>query len=78
MNSSAFQISLSYNQILDLVRQLPNKEKERLSKDLEKETKDQILTRLLGSFRTDEISQDEIDKEVKSVRAEIYAQKKKN
>jgi len=29
-------------------------------------------------FRTDEISQDEVDKEVESVRTEIYAGKKKN
>ena len=77
MNTGA-QISLSYNQILDLVKQLSFKEKTRLSMELAKETKDQTLTRLLNSFRTDEISQDEIDKAVESVRSEIYAKRKKN
>jgi hypothetical protein len=49
-----------------------------LSRELAKETKDQTLTRLLDSFRTDELSQEEIDKEVEIVRGELYAQKKKN
>jgi len=78
MNTGAYQISLSYNQILDLVKQLSYKEKTRLSIELAKETKDQTLTRLLNSFRTDEINQDEIDKAVESVRSEIYAKRKKN
>ena len=78
MNTGAYQISLSYNQVLDLVKQLSYKEKTKLSMELAKETKDQTLTRLLNSFRTDEISQDEIDKAVESVRSEIYAKRKKN
>ncbi len=56
MNAGAYQISLSYSQILDLVRQLPFKEKTKLSRELAKETKDQTLTRLLDSFKADEIS----------------------
>ena len=78
MKSGAYQISLSFDQILDLVKQLPYKDKAKLSKELEKETKNQTLSRLLNSFRTDELSQEEIDKEVELVRAEIYAKKKKN
>jgi spore coat protein CotH len=78
MNTGAYQISLSYNQILNLVKQLSFKEKTRLSMELAKETKDQTLTRLLNSFRTEEITQDEIDKEVESVRSEIYAKREKN
>ena len=78
MNTGAYQISLSYRQILDLVRQLPFKEKTKLSRELAKETKDQTLTRLLDGFKTDEISLEEIDKEVEIVRAELYAQKSKN
>jgi len=73
MNTGAYQISLSYNQILNLVKQLSFKEKTRLSMELAKETKDQTLTRLLNSFRTEEITQDEVDKAVESVRSEIYA-----
>jgi len=78
MNSGGFQITLSYSQIWELVNQLPYKEKAKLSRELAKEAKDQTLSRLLMLFRTDEISQDEIDKEVESVRTEIYAGKKKN
>jgi len=76
MNTDNFQISLSYKQVRNLVNQLPIKEKVRLSKDLEKQVKNQTLTRLLNSFSTDELNQDEIDSEVEKVRAEIYAQKK--
>jgi len=76
MNIGAYQISLSFNQILDLVKQLPIKEKTKLGLELAKETKDQTLSRLLNSFKTDDIRQDEIDTEVESVRAEIYAKRR--
>jgi len=39
---------------------------------LAKEAKEQRLSKLLESFRTDEISQEEIDAEVEAVRAELY------
>jgi len=78
MQSESYNISLSYNQIRELVRQLPKKDKVRLGQELAKEAKDQRLSRLLKSFRTDELTQEDIDKEVESVRAEIYAQKKKD
>lgn len=78
MNTGSFQISLSYQQIRDLVIQLPYKDKARLVKELAKETKNQRLSKLLDSFRTDELSQEDIDKEVESVRTEIYVNKKKD
>lgn len=78
MNTGSFQISLSYQQIRDLVIQLPYKDKARLGQELAKETKNQRLSQLLESFRTDELSQEDIDKEVESVRTEIYADKKKD
>jgi len=53
MSTGAYQISLSYRQILDLIRQMPPKDKTRLSRELAKETKDQTLTRLLDTFKTD-------------------------
>lgn len=76
MNTGSFQISLSYNQILDLVNQLPYKEKVKLGQELAKETKDQRLPRLLKSFRTDELSQEDIDSEVEQVRADIYKEER--
>ncbi len=69
MNTNAYKISLKYDQILELVKQLPKKDKAKLSKELAKEAIDTRLTRLLKSFSTDE---------VESVRAEIYARKKEN
>ncbi len=73
MNSNAYKISLSYNQVLELVKQLPKKDKVRLSQELAKEAIDTRLTRLLNSFTTDELSEAEVNQEVEEVRAEIYA-----
>lgn len=46
-----YQISLNFEQILELVQQLPPAEKLRLSKELEKETRDRKLTELLEAFQ---------------------------
>ncbi len=78
MNSNAYKISLNYNQVLELVKQLPKKDKVRLSKELAKEAIDIRLTRLMDSFTTGELSEEDINQEVEEVRAEIYARKKEN
>ncbi len=73
-----YQISLNFEQILELVQQLPPAEKLRLSKELEKETRDHKLTELLETFQTDELDLETINEEVETVRAEIYARSKTN
>ena len=73
-----YQISLNFEQILELVQQLPPVEKLRLSKELEKETRNSKLTELLEAFQTDELDLDTIDEEVETVRAKIYARPKTN
>ena len=73
-----YQISLNFEQILELVQQLPPVEKLRLSKELEKETRNHKLTELLATFQTDELDLDTINQEVETVRAEIYARPKTN
>ena len=73
-----YQISLNFEQILELVQQLPLADKLRLSKELEKETRDLKLTELLETFQTDELDLDTINEEVETVRAEIYARPKTN
>lgn len=73
-----YQISLNFEQILELVQQLPPADKLRLSKELEKETRDRKLTELLETFQTDELDLDTINEEVETVRAEIYARQKNN
>lgn len=77
MKTESFNISLNFNQILELVKQLPSKQKIKLSKELEKETVDSKLTEILEAFKTTELSQSDIDKEVEFVRAARNTRKKK-
>ncbi len=76
MKTGIYNIDLGFEQILDLVRQLPKKEKIRLSKELEKEIIDIKLTALLKAFKTNNLNQEVIDKEVEIVRSELYAKAK--
>ncbi len=76
MKAGTFNIDLEFDQILDLVRQLPKKEKLRLSKELEREAIDVKLTALLKAFKTDDLNHEIIINEVEKVRAEIYAKSK--
>lgn len=75
MTSSTYQLSLSFEQILFLVQQLPHEEKRQLSQELEKDLTHSKLTDLLNTFKTDELSIDLITEEVEAVRGELYASK---
>ncbi|MCD8489269.1 MAG: hypothetical protein LRZ84_21660 [Desertifilum sp.] len=74
MNPIQYQLSLSFEQILSLVKQLPEADKLKLSEVLSKELLDSKLTHLLEAFKTNEISLDEITQEVEAVRREIHDQ----
>ena len=74
MIQKSYQPTLNFDQILDLVKQLPRNDKIRLSKELEKDTLNQTLTQLLETFKTDELSHLTITEEVENVRTEIYEQ----
>lgn len=76
MKPVTYNLYLEFDQILDLIRQLPKKEKIKLSKELEKEIINLKLTSLLKAFKTDELDQSTIDREVEIVRAELYAKSK--
>ncbi|MBN2009442.1 hypothetical protein JW960_08870 [candidate division KSB1 bacterium] len=76
MSTSTYKISLNYDQILQVVRQLSPREKIRLTKELAKETIDYKLSDFLNSFETDELTDELIDNEVDVVREELYAKKK--
>ena len=76
MKANNYQINLGFEQILDLVKQLPRKEKLKLTKALEKEMIKTKLSSLLEAFKTDKISQETIDREVEIVRTSIYAKSK--
>jgi hypothetical protein len=56
MTLANYQLSLNFEQILALVKQLPYPEKLQLSQELEKEVLNSKLTLLLESFRNDELS----------------------
>ena len=75
MTLANYQLSLNFEQVLALVKQLPYPEKLQLSQELEKEVLNSKLTVLLESFRTDELSLETIAQEVEAVRSEIHARK---
>ena len=73
MTQANYQLTLNFEQVLALVKQLPYPEKLQLSQEIEKEVLNTKLTALLESFRTDELSLETIAQEVEAVRSEIYA-----
>ncbi|MES2764496.1 MAG: hypothetical protein V4642_01405 [Bacteroidota bacterium] len=68
--------NFTYQQILELVRHLPLQDKVKISRELERELVDAKLGELLEVFKTDELTEEEILKEIEAVRAERYARKK--
>lgn len=73
---TAIQVEFTYDQILSLVKQLPNNEKIKLTKELEKDGIDSRLSKILNAFKTKELSLATINKEVEIVRKRIHASKK--
>lgn len=74
---AALEIDLSFDQILSVVKQLPRKQKIKLTKELEKEVIDSRLSRLLKTFRTQDLDLKMINEEVESVRQQIYDKQKR-
>jgi hypothetical protein len=74
---TALQLEITYEQILSLIRQLPHREKIRLTKELEKEVIESKLSQLLKTFKTDELDIATIDDEVEKVRKELYEKRKR-
>ncbi|MPM31548.1 hypothetical protein SDC9_78103 [bioreactor metagenome] len=69
---TAIQLEVTFDQVLSLVKRLPKKDKIRLTKELEKDIIDTKLTKLLKSFKTEDLYLSDIESEVESVRQEIY------
>lgn len=72
MKKSTFKITLKYSQIRELVKQLPLRDKIKLSKELAKENIDKRLSELLNAFYTEELTEEEITKAVEAAREDIY------
>lgn len=73
---TAAKTDLTFEQVLSIVTQLPKNEKLKLAKELEKEVIDEKLTRLMKSFKTDDLDLDVINEEIESVRQKIYGKQK--
>ena len=78
MKIQTYQLSLDFEQILSLVRQLPSVEQDKIRQEIEKANREQKLNSFLTDFHTDEISLSEITAEVESVRSDIYRQQQNN
>lgn len=74
---TALQIDLTFDQIVALVKQLPNQQKIKLTKVLETEAIDSKLSKLLKTFKSKELNLKVINEEVETVRQEIYEKKKR-
>ena len=70
-------LNLNYNQILSLVKQLPTRMQLRLGRILTKDATEAELEHLLETFKTYELSEEDNLAEVKQVRKERYARRKK-
>lgn len=69
---TTLQLEVTFDQILSLVKRLSKKDKIRLTQELEKDAVDTKLTQLLKTFKTNDLNLSDIDKEVESVRQEMY------
>ena len=72
---TTINLKLTFNQLLYAVKQLPLKDKIKLSKELEKEGIDSRLSKIMDAFTTDELDESTILKETEIVRKEIYENK---
>ncbi|MEO7081755.1 MAG: hypothetical protein ABIY71_09520 [Flavobacteriales bacterium] len=72
-----FRIDLTPDQVVELAKQLPGKEKEELAKAFERERAVDRLEVLMESLKDVDIDEETIRKEVDIVRAKRYAAWKK-
>lgn len=64
----SYQVQLNFNQIVQIVKQLPVNDKIKLSKELEKDAINSKLTILLKSFKTNGLTEETINQECERVR----------
>lgn len=75
MATASLNIRLNYRQILELARQLSDEDKLQLNRELAAEARRIELQSILQVFKNDEISLEEITKEVEQVRQAKYEAK---
>jgi len=69
---TSLQVNITFEQVLNIVKQLPTEEKLMLTKELEKEGIKSKLNAILQILKTDELTQQIIDEEVETVRKSLY------
>ena len=69
---TSLQVNITFEQVLNIVKQLPTEEKLMLTKELEKEGIKSKLNAILQILKTDELTQQIIDEEVEIVRKSLY------
>ncbi len=74
MTQNTYQLPLTFEQILTLVRQLSESEKKQLIKELNQEYRENKLTYFLEEFKTDDLTLETITAEVEAVRTKKYNQ----
>ena len=74
MTQNTYQLPITFEQILTLVRQLSESEKKQLIKELNQEYRENKLTYFLEEFKTDDLTLETITAEVEAVRTEKYNQ----
>ncbi len=72
MATASLNIRLSYGQILELARQLPDEDKLQLNRELAAEARRIKLQQLLGVMKNNDLTSEEIDSEVEKVRQLRY------
>jgi hypothetical protein len=73
---TALKVDITFDQVLALVRQLPKREKLKLTKELEKEGIESKLTGLLKTFKAKDLGLETITEETEIVRQQLYERKK--
>lgn len=69
---TSLQLEISFAQLLELVKQLPPKQKTKLTEVLEEDLISDRLKNILKAFKTYDLSIEVIDDEVEAVRRQIH------
>jgi hypothetical protein len=70
------QIDITFEQLLEIIRQLSREERLIITRELAKEEVETKLTQLLTTFEAADLSLDTINEEVEAVRQQLYDRQK--
>jgi len=77
MSMASLNISLNYNQVLNLALQLPLEERKNLAQQLGNDSRSIRLAAVRDLFPKCDVSQEEIDTTVDDVRKELYEKRQR-